>query len=100
LWILTPQYDIELVDLSSDSTLLAWTENIDGYSSIFIKNLGNRQTEEITNLSSNGVIENLKLSPDGNRIGIMMTTPASPSDIYVIDINMNNEKEDYINKKK
>ena len=99
-WILTPQYDIELVDLSSDGTLLAWTENIDGYSSIFIKNLGNGETEEITNLSSYGVIEDLKLSPDGNRIGIMMTTPTSPSDIYVIDINMNNEKEDYKSKNK
>jgi dipeptidyl aminopeptidase/acylaminoacyl peptidase len=29
-----------------------------------------------------------------------MTTPASPSDIYIIDINMNNEKEDHKNKKR
>jgi len=99
-WILTPRYDIELADLSSGGTLLAWTENIDGYSSTFIKNLDNGQTEEITNLSSIGVIEDLKLSPNGNRIGIMMTTPASLSDIYVIDINMNNEKEEYKNKKR
>jgi dipeptidyl aminopeptidase/acylaminoacyl peptidase len=99
-WVLTPQHDIELVDLSSDGTLLAWTENVDGYSNIFIKNLDNGQTEEITNLSSNGVIEDLKLSPDGNRIGIMMTTPTSPSDIYVVDIiNMNSEKQDYKSKK-
>ncbi len=29
----------------------------------------------------------------------MMTTPTSPSDIYVIDINMNNKKEEYKTKK-
>ena len=29
-WVLTPEHDIELVDLSSDGTL-AWTENVDGY---------------------------------------------------------------------
>jgi prolyl oligopeptidase PreP (S9A serine peptidase family) len=86
-WVFTPQHDIELVDLSSDGTILTWTENVDGYSSIFTKNLRNEQVQEITNLSLNGVIEDLKLSPDGKRIGIMMTTPISPSDIYVVDID-------------
>jgi dipeptidyl aminopeptidase/acylaminoacyl peptidase len=95
-WILTPQHDIELVDLSSDGTVLAWTENVDGYSSIFTKNLRNGQVQEITNLSSSGVIEDLKLSPDGKRIGIMMATPTSPSDIYVLDIDK--IKEDHYNK--
>jgi dienelactone hydrolase len=96
-WISTPEHDIELVDLSSDGRLLTWTENVDGYSSIFTKNLRNGQVEEITNLSSNGVIENLKLSSDGKRLGIMMTTPTSPSDIYVL--NMENTKEDDYNNK-
>jgi dipeptidyl aminopeptidase/acylaminoacyl peptidase len=97
-WILTPQHDIELVDLSSDGRLLAWTENVDGYSSIFTKNLRNGQVEEITNLSSNGVIEDLKLSPDGKRLGIMMTSPTSPSDIYVL--NIENTKEDHYHNNK
>ena len=93
-WILMPQHDIELVDLSSDGTVLVWTENVDGYSSIFTKNLSNGQIQEITNLSSNGVIEDLKLSPDGKRIGIMMTTPTSPSDIYVLDIDNTKDGDD------
>lgn len=100
-WILTPpQHDIELVDLSSDGTLLAWTENIDGYSSIFTKNLRNGQVQEITNLSSYGVIEDLKLSPNGKRISIMMTTPTSPSDIYVVDIENTKEGDFESNKEK
>jgi dipeptidyl aminopeptidase/acylaminoacyl peptidase len=93
-WILTPEHDIELVNLSSDGTTLAWTENVDGYSSIFTKDLRNGKVEEITNLSLNGVIEDLKLSANGKRLGTMMTTPTTPSDIYVIDIG---ENKDYNN---
>jgi dipeptidyl aminopeptidase/acylaminoacyl peptidase len=93
-WMLTPEHDIDLVDLSSDGTTLAWTENVDGYSSVFTKDLRNGNVEEITNLSLNGVIEDLKLSADGKRMGIMMTTPITPSDIYLIDIG---KDKDYNN---
>jgi dipeptidyl aminopeptidase/acylaminoacyl peptidase len=92
-WVFTPQHDMELVDLSSDGTTLAWTENIDGYSGVFTKNLRNGQVEEITNLSFNGVIEDLKLSADGKKMGIMMTTATSPSDIYVVDIDKDKYKD-------
>ena len=36
--------------------MLAWTENVNGYSSIFTKNLMNGQVQEITSLSLKGVI--------------------------------------------
>jgi dipeptidyl aminopeptidase/acylaminoacyl peptidase len=89
-----PEHDIELVNLSSDGTMLAWTENVDGYSSIFTKNLMNGQVQEITNLSLKGVIEHLKLSTDGKRIGVIMTTSTSPSDIYIVGVDKNKEDDD------
>ena len=91
-WVLTPKHDIELVDLSLDGTTLAWTENIDGYSRVLTKNLRNGKVQEITDLSLSGVIEDLKLSTDGKRMGIMMTSPTSPSDIFVIDIDNDENK--------
>lgn len=97
-WILTPEHDIETFDLSIDGKVFAWTENIEGYSKLYIKNLKSGDVKEIRNtLLGNGVIEDLRLSqPNGNRIGIMMTTPTSPSDIYIIDLNeFNNDDEDY-----
>jgi dipeptidyl aminopeptidase/acylaminoacyl peptidase len=97
-WVLTPEHDIELVDLSSEGTTLAWTENVDGYSSIFTKDLRNGKVEEFTNLSLNGVIEDLKLSADGKRMGIMMTTPITPSDIYVIDIGKDKDDNNNVQK--
>ena len=88
-FILTPEHDIESVDISMDGRMLAWTENVDGYSRLNIKNLKNEETREIQYglLKNKSVIEDVKLSPpNGQKIGIMMTNPASPTDIYVIDI--------------
>ncbi len=106
-WILTPPHDIELIDISSDGKLLAWTENIDGYSKLYVKDIENQKIKEIvptidtknTNTTTNsttsnnsipfipldGVIENLKLSSNGKRIGVMIDCPTSPTNIYIID---------------
>ena len=85
-WILTPEHDIESVDSRKDGKVLAWTENVNGYSNICIKKTRNEEIQEVSELSKVGVIEALKISPDGKRIGVIMTTPKSPSNIYVIDI--------------
>jgi dipeptidyl aminopeptidase/acylaminoacyl peptidase len=85
-WILTPEHDIESVDSSKDGKVLAWTENVNGYSNICIKKTRNEEIQEVSELSKVGVIEALKISPDGKRIGVIMTTPKSPSNIYIIDV--------------
>ena len=88
-WILTPEHDIESVDLSKDGKILAWTENVDGYSNIYIKNTLNGEIQKILseNISKEGgVVGDLKISPVGKRIGVSMTTPTSPSNIYLIDM--------------
>ena len=66
--------------------------------SIFAKDLRNGKVEEFTNLSLNGVIEVLKLSADGKRMGIMMTTPITPSDIYLIDIGKDKDDNNNVQK--
>jgi dipeptidyl aminopeptidase/acylaminoacyl peptidase len=85
-WILTPEHDIESVELSQDGKVLVWAENINGYSNIFIKNIQNGEVQEIPELSKKGVIGGAKISSDGKRIGVIMTTPGSPSSIYVVDM--------------
>ena len=82
----TPEHDIESVDISKDGKVLAWTENVNGYSNICIKKTQNEEIQEVSELSKVGVIEALKISPDGKRIGVIMTTPKSPSNIYIIDV--------------
>jgi prolyl oligopeptidase PreP (S9A serine peptidase family) len=98
-WILTPPRDIELIDVSIDGKLLVWTENVDGYSKLYKKYLENQKIKEVTlsikagdkTIPLNGVIEVLKLSSNGNRIGIMMDMPTSPTNIYLIDLDKNEE---------
>ena len=34
-----PQHDVELIDIGLDGKLLAWTENVDGYSKLYVKDL-------------------------------------------------------------
>jgi dipeptidyl aminopeptidase/acylaminoacyl peptidase len=86
-WIHTPQRDIELVDISPDGKNLLWTENVHGYSNLFIKNIQNGEVKEVIDLSGKGVIEDLKLSHDGKNIGLMIDTPTSPTNIYVIGVD-------------
>jgi len=98
-WILTSPHDIELIDISLDGKLLLWTENVDGYSKLYKKDMVNQEIMEITptikknnkSIPLNGVIEDLKLSTNGKRIGIMMDMPTSPTNIYLIDLEENEE---------
>ncbi len=98
-WILTSPHDIELIDISLDGKLVLWTENVDGYSKLYKKDMVNHEITEITPtikknnkiIPLNGVIEDLKISSNGKRIGIMMDMPTSPTNIYLIDLDRNEE---------
>ncbi len=92
-WIVTPQHDIETIDVGSDGATIAWTENVEGYSRLFIKNFDDGETKVLgsSDLSPNGVIEDIKFSPDGKRIGIMMDSPVSPTNILMVDLSKANE---------
>src|SRR5262245_47065172 len=52
---------------------------------IFMKNTQNGEVQEIPEISKKDVIGGAKISSDGKRIGIIMTTAASPSNKYVVD---------------
>jgi Tol biopolymer transport system component len=98
-WILTSPHDIESIDISLDGKLLLWTENVDGYSKLYKKDMVNQEITEVTptikknnkSVPLSGVIEDLKLSSNGKRIGIMMDMPTSPTNIYLIDLNKNED---------
>jgi len=83
-WIYTCNWDVELMDMSKDGKTLAWIVNENGYSRMHIKNL---RTNEYKKLNMpDGVIKQIKFSSHGKTIGFIMTTPKSPSNIFLIDI--------------
>ena len=68
---------------------------MDGHSNIYTKNTQNGEIQEISEISKKGVIGEVKISSDGKRIGVIMSTPKSPSNIYVIDMqNMRVDRAD------
>ncbi|HEY7034091.1 MAG TPA: S9 family peptidase [Thermomicrobiales bacterium] len=84
-WDLTPDWDIEHVAAASDGSLLAWCVNEDGYSRL---NARDERTGEAIDLPAipNGVVQLLKVSPDGTKIGLMLSRATHPAEIYVLDV--------------
>jgi dipeptidyl aminopeptidase/acylaminoacyl peptidase len=81
------------IDVSSDGTFIAWTENADGYSKLFVKDLKtDGKVKEIgsDDVSPKGVIEDIRLSLDGKRMGFMLDGPTSPTNIYTVDVDGTN----------
>lgn len=85
-------HDIESIVLGKDRTLLIWNTNENGYSKIYFKELeknngtSNQQQLLTIKKARNGIINQLRVSSDDKRIGFLMSTPTSPYDIYVIDL--------------
>jgi dipeptidyl aminopeptidase/acylaminoacyl peptidase len=84
-WDLTPDWDIEQLAAARDGSILAWSVNEDGYSRLYARN---ERTGEAIALPSipNGVVQLLKLSPDGQKIGFLLSRPTHPAEVYVVDV--------------
>jgi dipeptidyl aminopeptidase/acylaminoacyl peptidase len=84
-WDLTPDWDIEHLQASEDSSLLVWSVNEDGYSRLYARDDRTRKPVELPAIP-NGVIQVLEVSPDGRKIGLIINRPTHPAEIYVVDI--------------
>jgi dipeptidyl aminopeptidase/acylaminoacyl peptidase len=84
-WLETPDWDISQLTVSSDGRLLAWAVNEGGYSRLHAHDLASGQAIDLPALPA-GVIDTLRLAPDGSRIGLILDQPRHPAEIYVIDV--------------
>ena len=75
------RWDVELVEVSGRGTV-AFTVNVDGYSKLFLYEPGDRPVEVRI---PEGVVNAMAWSPDG-RLAISLSTPTSPSNIYMVDV--------------
>jgi dipeptidyl aminopeptidase/acylaminoacyl peptidase len=88
-WILSPKWDIELIDLNRNGDVLAWSINENGYSTLFIKKLESGHVQQVLGIPR-GVLGKIKLSGDGKKIGLLISTPKTPYDLYILDIETEN----------
>lgn len=85
-WMATPKSDVEQVRLSHDGRLLVWTENVNGFSELHLRDLraagaGNLRVEALPR----GVIYSLEWAERAPRLAIQLSSPQVPGDIWVFD---------------
>ncbi len=83
-WIETPDHDVEEVALSRDGRYLAWTENINGFSELRIRDLQTGRTAGVPGLP-HGVINSLDWAARAPRLAIQLSSPQVPGDIWIFD---------------
>jgi dipeptidyl aminopeptidase/acylaminoacyl peptidase len=84
-WIETPEASVEDVAASADGRYLAWTVNHDGYSRLHVRDLVRDRMMALPELPR-GVIGTLALSPSGDKLGILLSQPTHPAEVYVLDL--------------
>ncbi len=84
---LTPasKWNVEDFDLSDDGRVLAYAVNEDGYSKVVVQDLVTRRALPQPSLPV-GVVNNLRLSPDGKRLAIGLASPTAPGDVWAWDV--------------
>lgn len=90
-WLLTSRWNIEFSNalyfgaaLSNDGEQLAYALNEDGYSSLLIRNL--RTSEEECIEVPKGKILDIEFSSDDRRLGMLLSTPRRPMEVYVLEL--------------
>ncbi|HET9110370.1 MAG TPA: prolyl oligopeptidase family serine peptidase [Ktedonobacterales bacterium] len=83
-WVLTPEWDVEQVALSADGRRLLWTLNESGRSQLHIRD--NEQASLRVSGLPIGVIEYMKLSPDGQTLALRINSATAPAEVYILTL--------------
>lgn len=83
-WAETPAWDVEQAAVSRDGERLAWVVNEDGYSRLYVRDLGTGALLPPAELPR-GVVAALALSADGGRAGVLLARATEPTALYVVD---------------
>jgi dipeptidyl aminopeptidase/acylaminoacyl peptidase len=85
--VLTPglKWDVETFDLSDDGRILAYSVNEDGYSVVHLRDVRTKRALPQPKLPV-AVLGGLKLSKDGSKLAIGLSTPKSAGDVWSWDV--------------
>lgn len=78
-------WDVNGMALSEDGQLLAFVTNEDAISRLHVRNVHTGQEADLPEIPL-GQIYGLEFSPDSERLGMVLNTPQTPGDIYVLHI--------------
>lgn len=83
-WVLAGEWDVEQIALSADGRRLLWTLNESGRSQLHLRD-GEQASLRVSGLPI-GVIEYMKLSPDGQRMALRINSATAPAEVYVLTL--------------
>ncbi len=84
-WDLTPEWDLEQLDISADGSLLVWVVNEDGRSALHARNLETGETVALPEIPL-GVIGTMQIAPDGSSIAILLASPRASTELYIVGL--------------
>ncbi|MGA1384599.1 MAG: alpha/beta fold hydrolase [Steroidobacteraceae bacterium] len=78
-------WDVDDFEVSSDGRWLAYVANVDGFSELFLADLGGGRTVRPSGLPA-GLISNLRFDRQGKRLGMSIESSQSPRDAWTYDL--------------
>jgi dipeptidyl aminopeptidase/acylaminoacyl peptidase len=87
-WIAAPDHDVEEVSGSADGRVLAWTENVDGWAELHLRDVERGADLPAPKLPKGSVSilgSGMSLSRDGARIAVVWEEPTRPAEVFVVD---------------
>lgn len=83
-WVLTPEWDVEQLALSDEGRRLTWVLNESGRSQLYVRDdMG--AALRVLGLPL-GVVEQLKLSHDGQTVVLRINSATAPAEVYVVTL--------------
>jgi dipeptidyl aminopeptidase/acylaminoacyl peptidase len=76
------KWDVDHVVVDSKTGNAAFTVNADGASDLYLVENGKRRKLE----TPLGIVESMRFSPDGKKLGFTLSRPDAPADVYSIDL--------------
>jgi dipeptidyl aminopeptidase/acylaminoacyl peptidase len=78
-------WHVESMAVSDDRSRAAFTVNENGFSRLYLMDLGSRQYTPVESIPT-GLVGSLKFSPDGTKLGMTLNTAQTPSDSFVLGL--------------
>ena len=85
-WDLTPDWDLEELEISADGSLMVWVVNEDGKSILHARDLRSGKDRSLPEIPL-GVVRTMAIAPDGSSIALLLGTPVASAELYIVDLS-------------
>ncbi|MFK7912529.1 MAG: S9 family peptidase [Pseudomonadales bacterium] len=84
----TSDWNVEAMAISDSGVRLAYVQNVDGLSRLYLRDMRTGAVREATDLPT-GLIQDLRFHADGERLGMTINSATAPAEAYVFNSGSN-----------